>query len=349
MALFTFFGAAASLRVAPRLGSLITSVRMVAMAAVVVSGGAVAVSALTMFIEPHDLNLVLVALLLGMGLGGVLATAVAGPLTADLAAISTTAQKVGGGDLSVRTGIDRKDELGSAARAFDEMIDRLETSEAERRYLLAAIGHDLRTPLTSIQAAVEALADGVAPDPPGYLRGIAHDLDYLRHLVDDLFLMARIDAGRLELSPIPLDLSELADEAVEALTPAAAESHVRLLVRSPGRVGITGDAAALSRVLRNLAANAVRHSPEGGEVRLELSKVGSQVEAVVVDQGAGFAESVRKTAFDPFVRSDDSRSRDSGGTGLGLAIAKGIVEAHGGSIAIEDGPGGRVRFSLPGS
>jgi two-component system sensor histidine kinase BaeS len=293
--------------------------------------------------------LVLVALLLGMGLGGVLATAVAGPLTADLASMSTTARQVGEGDLSVRTGIDRKDELGYAARTFDQMIDRLEASEEERRFLLAAIGHDLRTPLTSIQAALEALVDGVAPDPPAYLRGMAHDLDYLRNLVNDLFLMARIDAGRLELLPIPLDLSELADEAVEALTPAAAERQVRLVVQAPGRLGMTGDAAALSRVFRNLLANAVRHSPEGGEVRIELSEVGSQVEAVVIDQGAGFAEAVRPAAFDPFVRADDSRNRDSGGAGLGLAIAKGIVDAHGGSIVIEDRPGGRVRFTLPGS
>jgi signal transduction histidine kinase len=84
-------------------------------------------------------------------------------------------------------------------------------------------------------------------------------------------------------------------------------------------------------------------------VRIELSEVGSQVEAVVIDQGAGFAEAVRPAAFDPFVRADDSRNRDSGGAGLGLAIAKGIVDAHGGSIVIEDRPGGRVRFTLPGS
>lgn len=347
MSVATFLAAIVSLRVAGRLGSLRTSLIVVAFAAVAVTGTAVAVAALTMFIEPHDLTLVLVTIVLGVGLGGVVAGAVARPLTDDLDAISRTAEKVGGGDLTVRTGVVRTDELGQAAAALDHMIDRLETSEDERRIILSAIGHDLRTPLGSMQAAVEALQDGVAPDPPAYLRGLSHDLEYMRHLVDDLFLMARIDAGRLELLYTGVDLAELADEAVEAVTPAAARRAVRLKVDSPGHVGVIGDPSALGRVFRNLLANAVRHSPEMGEVTVTLIKKESHAETTVVDQGSGFPDDVRRRAFDRFVRADDSRNRQSGGTGLGLAIAKGIVEAHGGTIAIEDGDGGRVRFSIP--
>jgi two-component system sensor histidine kinase BaeS len=220
-------------------------------------------------------------------------------------------------------------------------------SEAERNDLLTAIGHDLRTPLGSMQAAVEALQDGVAPDPAAYLRGISHDLDHLRHLVDDLFLLTRIDTGRLDLSQTGVDLAELADEAVEAVTPAAATRNVRLRVDAPGRIGVSGDPAALSRVFRNLLANAIRHSPDSGEVDVVLARNGSYAETTVSDQGAGFPDHLRPRAFDRFVREDDSRNRESAGTGLGLAIAKGIVEAHGGTITIEDGPGGRVRFSVP--
>lgn len=345
MAIVTFLTAITSVWVAPRLPSLVISIRILAFAAVVMTGIVVAVSAMTMFIEPHDLNLVMVALLLGVGLGGVLAVAVAQPLTTDLAAMSTAARRAGEGDLSARTNIERQDEVGTTARAFDEMASKLEQSEEERRTLLTAVGHDLRTPLSSLQAAVEALQDGVAPDPPAYLRGMSHDLEHLRHLVDDLFLLARIDSDRLELALTQVDLAELADEAVEAVTPAAAKRRVQLYVDAPGRLGAVGDPAALGRVFRNLLANAVRHSPEAGEVRIELAQVGSQVETVVIDQGAGFADPSR--AFVRFTRSDHSRNRDSGGSGLGLAIAKGIVEAHGGTIAIEDGPGGRVRFALP--
>lgn len=343
----TFLAAIVSLRVAARLTSLRTSLIVVAFAAVAVTGAAVAVAALTMFIEPHDLTLVLVTIVLGVGLGGVVAGAVARPLTTDLAAISRTAEQAGLGDLTVRTGVERADELGKAANALDVMIERLEASEEERSNLLSAIGHDLRTPLSSMQAAVEALQDEVAPDPPAYLRGIANDLEHLRHLVDDLFLLARIDAGRLELTRTRVDLAELADEAVEAVAPVAARRTVMLKVASPGFVGVDGDPAALGRVFRNLLANAVRHSPEAGEVTVMLTRDGAHAVTTVVDQGPGFPEELRPRAFDRFVRADDSRNRQSGGTGLGLAIARGIVEAHGGTIAIEDGPGGRVRFVVP--
>ena len=345
MAIFTFFSAVVSVRVAPRLSSLVISVRILAFAAVGVSGLVVAVSAVTMFIEPHDLNLVMVALLMGLGLGGVLAVAVAQPLTGDLATMSTAARRAGEGDLTVRTNVERRDELGAAARAFDEMVSKLEHLEAERRSLLTAVGHDLRSPLASMQAAVEAMQDGVAPDPASYLRGMSHDIEHLRHLVDDLFLLARIDSNLLELSLVQVDLAELADEAVEAVTPAAAKRRVRLSVEAPGRLGVLGDPAALGRVFRNLLANAVRHSPEDGQVTIELTHVGLQVEALVIDQGDGFMQPLE--AFVPFTTTDRSRNRDSGGSGLGLAIAKGIVEAHGGTIGIEEGSGGRVRFGLP--
>jgi signal transduction histidine kinase len=347
MALATFLAAVVSLRLATRFHSLRTSLIVIAYAAVVVTGAAVAVAALTMFIEPHDLTLVLVAIGLGVGLGSVIAGAVARPLTADLEAISRTAERVGEGDLSARTGITRSDELGRAAAALDETIATLEASEIERRHLLSAISHDLRTPMGSMQAAVEALQDGVAPDPQAYLRGLALDLEHLRHLVDDLFLLARIESGRLDLSPVDVDMAELADEAVEAVNPVAALRRVGLAVDSPGQVAVQGDPAALGRVLRNLLANAIRHSPESGEVRLLVERNGSDAITTVVDEGPGFPSEMGNSVFDRFVRADDSRNRESGGTGLGLAIAKSIVEAHGGNITIEPGPGGRVRFSVP--
>jgi len=347
MALTTFVAAVLSLRLAGRFHSLRTSLTVIAYAAVVVTGAAVAVAALTMFIEPHDLTLVLVAIGLGVGLGSVIAGAVARPLTSDLEAISRTAQRVGAGDLSARTAVSRNDELGRAAAALDETIATLQASEIERRNLLSAIGHDLRTPMGSMQAAVEALQDGVAPDPQAYLRGLSLDLEHLRHLVDDLFLLARVESGRLELSPIGVDMAELADEAVEAVTPVAARRKVTLTVDGPGHVAVQGDPAALGRVLRNLLANAIRHSPESGEVRVLVNRDGSDAITTVVDEGPGFPAEMGNRAFERFVRADDSRSRESGGTGLGLAIAKSIIEAHGGSITIEQGPGGRVRFSVP--
>lgn len=137
-----------------------------------------------------------------------------------------------------------------------------------------------------------------------------------------------------------MDLAELGDEAVEALTPLAARRRIRLTARATGAVPAQVDPAAMGRVLRNLLHNAIRHSPDGAEVVLEVEPGGFRV----VDEGEGFPDEFRPRAFDRFSRADAARSGD--GAGLGLAIARGIVEAHGGTIHIEDGPGGRVAVRL---
>lgn len=355
MAVVTVLAAVAAFRWAPRLGSLLTSLRIVALAAVTVAAGAVAAAALTMFIEPHDLTLLLVALLLGVGLGSVLALAVAGPLTADLARLARTAEAVGEGDRSVVTGIDRRDELGEVARAFDEMTTRLAeaeaargAAEAERRAVIASIGHDLRTPLASLQASLEALVDGVAPDPERYLRGMAADVDHLRRLVDDLFLLARLDAGSHQVAPEVVDLGELVDEALEAMTPLSSARGVELRADVPGHPSpVLADPAAVGRILRNLVDNALRHGPPGSRVEVTVRNLGKAAVVVVADQGPGFDPGFRSKAFERFTRADPARSRAEGGTGLGLAIAGELAHLSGGEIEILDGPGGRIRLGLP--
>ncbi|MGA7269999.1 MAG: HAMP domain-containing sensor histidine kinase [Acidimicrobiia bacterium] len=356
MAVVTSLVAVVALRWAPRMRSVLTSLRIVALAAVVVAGGVVAGAALTMFIEPHDLTVALVALLLGVGLGGVLAVAVAGPLTADLDRLAETARSVGTGDLAVATGISRRDELGTAAAAFDAMTRRLAESEQERessieerRTLIASVGHDLRSPLASLQAAVEALQDGIAADPARYLRGMAADVDHLRRLVDDLFLLSQIDAGRHRVDPVPVDLAELADEAVEAMSPVAESLGVRLAVSTDGPVPVLADPAAVGRILRNLVDNAVRHSPEDGTVTVTVGRCEGGGAIEVSDEGPGFPTSFREHAFERFARPDEARSRQQGGAGLGLAIAKELTELSRGKIELGEGSGGRVKFELPGS
>lgn len=354
MLLATVVLAYGALRFTRRARSLVSTIRLVALAAVVVAGGAVAVSAGTMFLSDHDLRLVLVALGLGMGLGLVLAVAVASSLTGDLSNLSSAAHRVAAGDLTARSAVKRGDELGDAAEAFDGMAGRLQAAEAERlrddeerRRLFAAIGHDLRTPLTSLQAALEALQDGVAPDPDRYLRLMSKDVADLERLIEDLTLLARIDGGRLELRPNQLDFSELADEAVEVLQPVAAARGIEIRVEGVRPLSVTADAAALGRVLRNLLDNAIRQSPPGGGVAVKLGIEPGWVVATVTDQGPGFTSELAARAFEPFVRGDDARRRDGGGSGLGLAIARGLVESHGGDVTIEEGPGGRVRLRVP--
>ena len=275
------------------------------------------------------------------------------PLGRDVRSLEATVRRIEGGDRSVRTDIVRADELGHVAHALDELTARLDTLEreragyeAERTAMLSSVGHDLRTPLAALRVAVEALADGVAPDPDRYLRSMRRDVEALSALVDDFFLLARIESGRFDLYPVAVDLTEIADEAVEALAPVAAASGVTLALAATARVRVQGNPTALGRVIRNLIDNAVRHAPSGSEVRVEVSADGKP-SVTVVDEGPGFPAGFSAEAFERFTRADASRTRTTGGAGLGLAIARGLVEAHGGRIWIEGPPGGRVAFELP--
>lgn len=326
----------------------------VGVAAVAATAAAVGAAAIAMFLSLHDLLLVSAALVFGVGLGIVLAVAVAGPLTADLQGLTAAAHAVAAGDLTVRTDVRRADELGGLASSIDSMVARLATleeererGEAARRELLAAISHDLRTPLAALQAAIEALQDDVGGDPEHYLRSMATDVSLLHSMVDDLFVLARLQAGELRLERMAVDLTELADDAVESMTRVAARRSVGLHLDAGASVLVDGDPQALSRVLRNLLDNAIAHAPARTTVRVRIGSQDHPPTVRVEDEGPGFPADFADRAFDPFTRSDDARNRNTGGAGLGLAIARGLVLAHDGHIWVEPGAGGRIAFTLP--
>lgn len=332
------------------LGHTIATAGLVA-AALVALG--VAVGAWRMFLSVHDLHVLGVVLAVAAGLSVVFALGITRSLRDDLAAVRRTADQVASGNLTARTGVIRSDELGAAASALDLMVTRLAEADElrrrddqARRTLLTSIGHDLRTPLAALQAAVEALQDGLAADPDRYLRAMSRDVEHLRALVDDLFLLARIEAGELALDRQPLDLTELADETIEAMAPMASNRHVELQLETAGRVPVQGGPQALGRVMRNLVDNAIRHAPARSRVLIRVRN-GDGATVEVLDDGPGFDPALVPTAFDSFSRADPSRNRETGGTGLGLAIARGVIEAHGGHIWVVAGPGGRVSFHLP--
>jgi signal transduction histidine kinase len=285
----------------------------------------------------------------------VLAIVASAGLGRDAQQVERALRDLEGGDRSARTNVHRADELGHVARALDALSQRLDELDLERKRLddertamLTSVGHDLRTPLAALRAAIEALQDGVAPDQPRYFRAMAHDVEALSSLVDDLFLLARIESGRLDLVRSRVDLRELIDEAVEAITPVAAARQVSIDFDCAEPVGVDANARALGRVIRNLLDNAVRHAPSGSTVAVAID--GRRKPVVRVhDQGAGFDDAFAPAAFDRFTRAEPSRNRSSGGAGLGLAIARGLVEAHGGRIWIEPPPGGTVAFELPSS
>ncbi len=332
------------------LGHTVATVGLVA-AGLVALG--VTAGAWRMFLSVHDLHLLGVMLVVVAGLSVVFAVGITRSLRRDLAALRQTTDHVAAGDLTARSGVRRADELGATAAALDAMIDRLASAEERRRHdddarraLLAAVGHDLRTPLAALQAAVEALQDGLATDAPRYLRSMSHDIAHLRAVVDDLFLLARIEAGDVAVDRHVVDLAELADETLEAMTPVATGRHVALRLEARGRVPVQGGPEALGRVMRNLVDNAIRHAPARSDVVVRVSN-GDAATVEVIDQGPGFDQAMLAAAFDRFTRGEPSRNRDTGGAGLGLAIAKGVIEAHGGQIWAHPGPGGQVTFRLP--
>lgn len=340
-------------RLARRIRSLKLSIVLLGVFAVLILTVAAVVAGRQMFISTHDLSLFLVILGFGVVAALVLGLDVGNPLTEDLARIGETSSTIASGDLTARTRVRRDDEVGRLARDVDAMAKVLEASEtarsreeSARRDLFAAISHDLRTPLASMRAAVEALHDGLVEEPDRYLGSLEADIEALSRLVDDVFLLARLESGDLALDREEIDLTEIADEAIEVFRPLAVERGLQLKLEADERVLAIGSAQALSRVVRNLLDNAVRHSPHYGEVVVEVSN-GAGATCKVTDQGPGFSTGFVDQAFDSFTRDDVSRGRDQGGTGLGLAIARGYVTALDGYIWADPGPGGSVSFRLP--
>lgn len=357
--IFVFMAAASSaaailLPIAARRSSkLVMTVFALSLVSLVVVTFGLAAAANRMFFSDHDLTVVLIVL--GFGLLAALgfALSASGALTSDLSHMATATEEMASGDLTARTDVTRADEIGQLARCIDEMAARLEEAslaraneDERRRQFFAAVGHDLRTPLASAQLAVEALRDGVAEDPDRYYASLQRDIGALHSLVDDLFLLARIQSGDMSIESMPTDLTDVADEAIEVLLPVAAKEQVNLVLDAPKRVVVTTGPEAVSRVIRNLLDNAIRHAPQGSDVTVAVSN-GDGASVIVRDEGPGFSEDFVDRAFDSLTRSDNDRNRETGGTGLGLAIAKGFVVALDGEIWAEPGPGGQVGFRLP--
>jgi len=224
-----------------------------------------------------------------------------------------------------------------------------------RRDLIAWVGHDLRTPLTSIRAIVEALADGVVEDPltvQRYLRTAQRDIRSLALLIDDLFQMAQLDAGGLPLDRQPNAISDLISDTIERFSELAAQRQITLEGHAQAGVDpVLIDAQHIERVLSNLVSNALRHTPPGGRVRVNAAATAQGARIEVCDSGEGIRPEDLPHLFEQFYRGEKSRNRATGGAGLGLAIAKGIVQAHGGHIGVASRPGQGACFffTLPRS
>ena len=227
----------------------------------------------------------------------------------------------------------------------------MDDAERMRRDLIAAVSHDLRTPITSLRLLTDAIADDVVDEATrrAYLDQMSTHVDALAALIDDLFELSRLEAGEIAWSIEQVRLDELVGETVDAMRVQADARHVEVRTELPPDLRpARADPEKLQRVLFNLIQNAIRHTPADGSVVVRAATAGDAVEIEVADTGAGIAADDRDRIFEPFFRGGADAARPSNGAGLGLAISRAIVEAHGGRIWLADAPAGTsVRFSLP--
>jgi len=323
--------------------SLLSTV--VTAAAVLVALAAVAVS---MLVNQHDLAIVLAALPVAVGTGALYGILSGRRVAADLEALAALARQL---DAPRRpwARVDGPAEVQTVAETLTQAAGRLAVArqreqdiEASRRDLVAWVSHDLRTPLTSLRAAAEALADDMAPDEATrrrYLTSLSAHVERLSRLVDDLFELSQIDAGALTLRPEPTDLGELIAEVLDRFTPGAEAVGVRLDLQIPEQFGVVCvGREQIGRVLANLVANGIRHTPPGGRVLISAQGTSQAALLRVADECGGIPQAALPRVFDPLWRGDPARSGD--GAGLGLAIARGLVEAHGGRIEVANAGGG---------
>jgi signal transduction histidine kinase len=299
-----------------------------------------------MFVSSHDAVFTVLATAycaaLALWAGWVLSRRMLG----EVKAVGAGLAAVGEGRRDVVLAVDGDDELARLAGQVGEMVERLARTEAARNDLVAAVSHDLRTPITSLRLLVEALDDDIvdAADRKAYLAKLRTHVAALSALIDDLFELSRLQAGELRWSMEQVRLDELVEETVEAMR---ADGVARLVVDVPSDLGpARGAPEQIQRVLFNLIQNAIRHTPADGSVTVSAARALEGVQVEVADTGTGIADGDRERVFEAFFQAGASRT--NGSAGLGLAISRAIVEAHGGRIWLEPSPAGTsIRFTLP--
>jgi two-component system sensor histidine kinase BaeS len=231
------------------------------------------------------------------------------------------------------------------ARAFNEMAEQLEATDAQRRTFLADVTHELRTPLSVIRGRAEGIMDGVYPGDPEHVAPVLEAARTLEGLIEDLRTLALADAGGLTLRREQVDVDVLVNETLALFAVPATGAGVRLTADlAPDLPVIQADPGRLQSVLSNLVSNAIRHTPSGGSVAVTARAAGRGIEISVRDSGEGISPEMLPHVFDRFVKGPSSA-----GSGLGLAIAKDLVVAHGGEIeaANQNGSGTTIRVLLP--
>jgi len=312
---------------------------------------AVGAGAALMFVSGHDAAVGLVLVVFSGLVAARAAYLLAHGAMTDVDRLRDTLHAVGEGAREPVATTGSGDELAELGRAVNATIAKLDGAERAQRNLMAAVSHDLRTPITALKLLVEAVSDDIVDDATRrrYLKQMGTHATALSGLIDDLFELSRLEAGDVGWSLEQVRLDALVEETVDAMRAQADAKRVLVCASVPaGLQAAQANPEKLQRVLFNLIQNAIRHTPADGSVTVRADRDGDNVIVEVADTGDGIAAADRRHLFEPFFRGGSDAARTRQGAGLGLAISRAIVEAHGGRIWLEDSTGGaRVRFSLP--
>ncbi len=283
------------------------------------------------------------------GLALVVVRFLARGMTSPLREMSEASAAMARGDFSQRVTATSRDEIGTLARAFNQMAGELAETDRLRRDLVANVSHELRTPITALQAVLENLVDGVEAPDPDTLSTMLAQVERLGRLVKQLLDLSRLESGGVPLDKREFEVAPMLELAVRETRLHAGPVRLSLSVQ-PTDLTLDADAERLHQVVANLVENAVRHSPPDGVVAVSARAEGRAVRIEVTDDGPGIPPAEATRVFERFYRADSARSSDHGGAGLGLAIARWIVDLHEGDVHAErhEPHGARMVVTIPG-
>jgi signal transduction histidine kinase len=280
------------------------------------------------------------AVLVVTALAGLAAVWLSKTLTQPLAEMQKATMQIAQGDFSQRLPETRQDEIGEVARSFNHMAGQVETMIEEQRAFASNASHELRTPLTAIRLRSEALRDGDldAPTTRQYIVEIDEETQRMGNLVQDLLMLSRLDSGRLKAGREQVDSMRLARQLISEIAPLAERRDITVqLDTGTDLPPVTAGSAHLMIVFRNLLNNALKYTPDGGEITWQIQAGEGTIQHTISDTGQGIPSDDLPHVFDRFYRVDQSHSRDIPGVGLGLSLVRMIVELYGGTITLESG------------
>jgi signal transduction histidine kinase len=266
-----------------------------------------------------------------------------------LSQMTQISKELAAGNFANRVEVVSKDEVGQLGVAFNQMADSLAGLEALRRSMVTDIAHELRTPLTNLRGYFEGLSDAVIPPSVETFRMLENETLRLVHLVDDLQQLTKAESAKVFLQRKEFQVTSLIEQLLPLFELRFKDKEISLRVSiDPDELVLHADFDKLLQAFRNLLENALRYTPEGGEVKIKGRQLSSAVEISVTNSGEGIAAADQPFIFERFFRTDRSRSREHGGAGIGLAIVKEIIEAHGGQVGVESSGGmTRIWLQLP--